>query len=142
MSRWVLGVFALVIGFGIGWAVFRPKPTAAAGSQLVYVYQPGDDENKDPDVDPEETTISTDDYVFWVQRGAKKKDVHIEFDKEVFDGMTAGGHGWSISNCHGRNCVSGPTKGDKGRFKYFQIVHDPGNPSGKRKEKDGWIIIR
>ena len=118
----------------------------ARGAQGVWVFQKNDDETLDPDVDPEERTIHLDDVVVWRHRGKKAKDVHIEFEKEAFYGMTPVGSGqnarWAITNCKGGGCVSSWPKTD-GRFKYWQILDDPNNPdpNKRHKEKDGWIVI-
>jgi len=150
MNRWFLGILALVIGFGVGWLVFHPKPQVASKGVVrhIKVYQKNDDDTVDPDVDPPEQEMYTDDVAVWRHVGKKVKDVHIEFKEEVFYGMTQVGTApdirWAIPNCSGEGCASLWPKVSPSdyKYKYWQILHDPGNPKGNRKEKDGWIIIR
>ena len=140
MSRWVSTVLALVVGFGIGWFVLKAKRAElGSGNQVVHVYEDPNDGNR-PHVHPEEATISYGDFVFWVSDNAKK-NVRVEFTDEVFYGMTQlQNHRWQPNNCKGPNCASGAVKAGAGRYKYWQILEDPGGANPK--EKDGWIIIQ
>jgi len=152
MNRWILAVLALVVGFGVGWSVFHAKqPFAAKGVGVVHhvkVFQKDDNDKADPEVEPVKVYMSRDDLVAWRHVGRKAKDVHIEFEKEVFSGMTQVGTApdirWAISNCKGEGCLSFWPKVDPSdeEYKYWQILNDPVNPNSPPKEKDGWIIIR
>lgn len=140
MSRWISAVLALVVGFGIGFVVLKTeRAQLGAGNQSVHVFEDPKDGDL-PHVDPNEATIGLNDFVMWVSDNAKK-DVMVEFEKEVFHGMTQVKNGrWQPKNCKGRNCGSGAVKAGPGKYKYWQILEDPGGAN--RKEKDGWIIIQ
>jgi hypothetical protein len=100
------------------------------------------------DVKPECITIQAGrDTVQWNTTGVPQgKDLWIEFDQQIFSGMTSsnGGKSYRVA-CAGQQCLSGavnstiPTPPARLKeYKYSQTLHD----SGTNQACDGRIIIK
>ena len=155
MNRWVLVILSLIVGFGIGALVFKSKGGGPSGARALTTHSirvygaKGADHKPDPAgkpwVDPVKQEIGTEDVVQWFSADAGR-DPQIQFKDEVFSGMTKvtlpdGNPGYAV-DCKGRNCISNFPRLGSGEYKYWQILHNTGNPSGDPLNDDGWIIIK
>jgi hypothetical protein len=80
------------------------------------------------------------DIAFWASK-EKNRYLKIEFEDEIFEGMTKVGNRYRVS-CSGRTCFSGEIREATpyGLYKYWQILEGPEGQN--RDEKDGRIIIQ
>ncbi len=132
----VTAVVMLAAGFLIGRAVdidiFTPKGI------LAVVVGPAADTLSHKKV---KISAPKEEVLFWASK-QKKRFLRIEFEKEVFDGMTHLANGrYALDDCKGRRCFSGDVKAGVagGEYKYWQALFDP---DGSHEDlKDGWIVI-
>jgi hypothetical protein len=140
MSKGITVILSLLVGFLVGWLLFRTPSITARGNHVVSVYgDPGEDDA--PSVSPNRLPIPKEDTVSWLA-SSPNKHTRIEFEEEVFQNMKHLPNGRYLPVCKKRRCDSGTVKvlPDPNKpYKYWQILH---NPDGtKEKSKDGWIII-
>jgi hypothetical protein len=151
----ITGVLALFIGFLVGRAVSPhqppgppptvtplPEPCSAKGNHTVTVGPKASDLNGDDCL-----KLKKDQLLTWVAKDPKRM-LTIEFEDQIFDGMTPGhnvnGKQLYVVDCRNRHCFSRSVKSDVpedgAKHKYWQFLSDdPGG--GNPDQADGWIVI-
>jgi hypothetical protein len=140
MSKGITVILSLLVGFLVGWLLFRTPSITAGGNHLVAVYgDPGEDDA--PSVRPDPLPMAKVDTVSWLA-SSPRKHARIEFEEEVFENMKHLPNGRYLPVCKKRQCDSGAVKvqpDPQKKYKYWQFLH---NPDGNgEKSRDGWIII-
>ncbi len=138
-TRWVSILIALLIGVGLGWLLCsRPAARPVYGSNSILVGPTA----KQLTIPTLEISIKNHDVVWWNSRDPGK-DLLIEFEEQAFEDPKQGKYGNFRVKCQGPSCFSGPiwANAEPKKYKYWQVLVDPSDPTNEDKE-DGWIVIQ
>lgn len=139
-TRWLTHTSVLAVGVVLGFLLRFLLPAGPVSGSNSILVGPAAKHLTIPEL---ELSKSDHDVVWWNARNPRKS-LWIEFEEEIFEGMTPGKFGKFRVQCNGANCFSGPIREgapEKKKYKYWQVLVAPENPDNPDKE-DGWIVIQ